>query len=106
MYYKGAAIIYFLKWGLEKIKQPQFFNIKLIFIMANFMKLTTTNTVLEKTEIHGLKKVTISVGDVNYDIQFNEIEQHLVITKSDLFINDKFSSIEAIEVYTNIVAIK
>ena len=39
-----GAIIYFLKWGLEKIKQPQFFNIKLIFIMANFMKLTTTNT--------------------------------------------------------------
>ncbi len=74
--------------------------------MANFIKLTTTNTVLKKTEIYGLKKVTISVGDVNYDIQFNEIEQHLVITKNDLFINDKFSTIEAHEIYTNIATIK
>ena len=74
--------------------------------MANFIKLTTTNTVLEEKEIHAVKKIKITVGDIDYEIQYNEIEQHLVITKNDMFINDKFSTIEAYEIYTNIATIK
>ena len=74
--------------------------------MANFMKVTTTNTVSEETEINAIKKIKITIGNVDYEIQFNEIEQHLVITKNDIFVNDKFSTIEAYEIYTNIAAIK
>ena len=74
--------------------------------MGNFIKLTTTNYVAEEKEIHAVKKIKITVGKIDYEIQFNEAQEHLVITKNNFFLEDQFPVIKVQEIYTNVATIK
>ena len=101
-----GAVILFLNGGSKKVKPPHFFNIKLIFIMANLLKVTTVDCVKNTKEINALKKVIINVDLIEYEITLHPETQQLIITKNTPYKDDEFPQLEGDSIYENIIAIK